>query len=529
MIETRSATPRGRALGLVFLLLPLLSVQAAETPESWFEAGESWVVQRAERTGLPEARNVILFIGDGMSLATVAAARILEGQLRGESGEENLLSFEQFPQLALSKTYNTNQQTPDSAGTMTAMVTGVKTFAGALSVSDLAQRAECRSVAGHELVTALDLATLANMATGIVTTTRITHATPAALFARVPERNWEVNRSLPNEAVEAGCTDIAHQLVHYPARHGIDVVLGGGRRAFLPSDQADPEYPDQSGLRDDGLNLVDLWQQRFPEGQYVWNLPQFLAIDPNFAGPVMGLFEPSHMQYEADRSNDPAGEPSIEAMTVKAIELLSQRKEGYFLMVEGGRIDHAHHANNAHRALIDTIAFSDAVRAAAAMTNPEDTLILVTADHAHALNFGGYGQRGNPITGLAVRPGQGSEEDRIQKDRDDQPMTVLSYASGPGYRTGPRPVLTEPEVTDPNFLQEAVFGLYSATHAGEDVPVYAIGPGSEWVNGVMEQNVIFHIMVHSSPALRAVLAELQRASGQALPRWSAAKLAFERA
>lgn len=492
---------------------------ASETPEQWFYDGQAWVETRANPDAMPQARNVILFIGDGMSLATVAAARIMEGQLRGESGEENLLSFEQFPQLALSKTYNTNQQTPDSAGTMTAMVTGVKSFAGAIAVSDRARRSDCSTIPGNELVTALDLATLADMATGVVTTTRITHATPAALFARVPERSWEVDRSLPPSAVEAGCRDIAWQLVHYPYAGGIDVVLGGGRRAFLRADQTDPEYPEQTGLRDDGVDLIEAWQQRHPNGQYVWNLDQFNAIDSALNGPVLGLFEPSHMQYEADRANDPAGEPSIEAMTVKAIELLSQREEGYFLMVEGGRIDHAHHANNAHRALTDTIAFSDAIRAAAEMTDPSETLIIVTADHAHALNFGGYGQRGNPITGLVVRPGEGPEEDRIQRDQDDRPLTVLSYSSGPGFRPGERPVLADAEAREADFKQESVFGLFSATHAGEDVPVYAIGPGSEWVNGVMEQNVIFHIMVHASPALRAQLNDLTTKSS-GLPQWS---------
>lgn len=489
-----------------------------ETPERWFSEGQAWVEARANQGALPQTRNIILFVGDGMSLATVAAARIMEGQLRGESGEENLLSFEHFPQLALSKTYNTDQQTPDSAGTMTAMVTGVKSFAGAISVSDAAQRSDCASTAGHELVTALDLAALANMATGVVTTTRITHATPAALFARVPERRWEVDRSLPPSAIEAGCRDIAWQLVNYPLSDGIDVVLGGGRRAFLRADQSDPEYPEQTGLRDDGLDLIEAWQHRHPSGRYVWNLDQFNAIAPDFSGQVLGLFEPSHMQYEVDRAEDPAGEPSIEAMTVKAIELLSQRKDGYFLMVEGGRIDHAHHANNAHRALTDTIAFSDAIRAAVSMTDPSETLIIVTADHAHALNFGGYGQRGNPITGLVVRPGDSPDGDRIQRDDDDRPMTVLSYSSGPGFRPGERPALTADEVLAADFKQESVFGVFSATHAGEDVPVYALGPGSEWVNGVMEQNVIFHIMSQASPALRAELIRL-RPDVNALPSW----------
>lgn len=466
------------------------------------------------------ARNVILFVGDGMSLATVSAARILEGQLRGETGEENLLYFEQFPHTAFSKTYNTNQQTADSAGTMTAMVTGVKSFAGAISVDQLARRADCESARGRELVTILDLAGMAGLGTGVVTTTRITHATPAATFARVPERTWENDSRLPSAAHEAGCRDIARQLVEYPFGGGIDVVLGGGRANFLPEKARDPEYPDVRGRRSDGRNLIEQWQDQYPQGHYVWNSEQFDDLPAGLDGPLLGLFEPGHMHYEHDRPDDEAGEPSLAEMTAQAVEMLEQRGQGYFLMVEGGRIDHGHHGNNAWRALTDTIAFADAIETAHEMTDGDETLIIVTADHSHALNFGGYGERGNPIMGLVTRPGEGPAEDRWQLDPDDKPMTVLSYSMGPGYRGGERPDYDEVDPADPDFLQEAAVGRWSAAHSGEDVPVYATGPGAEVLHGVIEQNVIYHAMLQAVSELSAMADEL--ADDDGLPDWQSA-------
>jgi len=144
-------------------------------------------------------------LGDGLGVSTVTAARILEGQLRGEPGEENLLAFETFPHVALIKTYNTNQQTPDSAGTMTAIVTGEKTRAGVLSVNRSVPRGEFTAVAGNELPSLLEQAEDRGLATGIVTTTTITHATPAALYAHSPERGWENDDTLPPAARAASC------------------------------------------------------------------------------------------------------------------------------------------------------------------------------------------------------------------------------------------------------------------------------------------------------------------------------------
>lgn len=506
---------------VVLVSAPATIATADEVPTKWYADGQRTAVERRSAFDeLPPARNVVLFLGDGMGLSTVAAARIMEGQLRGESGEENLLYFEQFPHLALAKTYNTNAQTPDSAGTMSAIVTGVKTFVGALAVDSAAERGNCASTFGRERVTLLDLASLAGMATGVVTDTRITHATPAALFAKAADRGWESDSGVPPTARAEGCRDIARQLLEYDLGGGIDVVLGGGRRAFLPSDSPDPEYPAVPGHRSDERNLIDEWQARYPEGRYVWKQSQFDAVPSRLNGPVLGLFEPSHMRYEHDRLKDHAGEPSLTEMTRRSIEWLQHNENGFFLMVEGGRIDHAHHLNNAHRALTNTIEFAAAVRAAHEMTDPSETLIIVTADHGHAMAFGGYGERGNPITGLAVRPGEGEADERMMRDTQGQPMTVLSYYNGPGYRGGLRPDFSRIDPTDPDFLPEATVSLSSATHSGEDVPVYATGPGAQAVSGVFEQNVLFHIMLQAVPALKSLADELADEDG--LPDWRAA-------
>lgn len=508
------------ALGLFGLSCPAM---AGESPAQWFSDGQTLVAERvAQNPPKAPARNIILFVGDGMSLTTVSAARILEGQQRGLSGEENLLFFERFKHVALAKTYNTNQQTPDSAGTMTAMATGVKSYAGAIGVDQTSNRGDCKSVRGAERVSLIDLATLAGLSTGIVTTTRITHATPAALYAKSPDRRWESDRGLPPTAKEQGCLDIADQLISYPVGDGIDLVMGGGRRAFYPSQTPDPEYPEILGHRTDDRNLLEEWQAKNSDGRFVWNQAGFEELNSSFEGPILALFEPDHMQYEFDRSNDPAGEPSLTDMVSKAIEILEARStEGFLLVVESGRIDHAHHANNAWRALTDTIEFSNAIQAAVSQVNTDETLIIVTADHAHALTFDGYGARGNPIMGVAVRPGDGSIEERTMRDHQDRPMTVLNYANGPGYRRADAEIdFNAVDPLTPDYKQKAGTWQYSSTHAGEDVPIYATGPGSEVLFGVLEQNVIFHAMVQAQPRLKATSQKLSGTNG--LPLWEAA-------
>jgi alkaline phosphatase len=461
-----------------------------------------------------------------MSLTTVAAARILEGQQQGQSGEEHRLAWEDFPDTALSRTYNTDYQTPDSAGTMSAMATGAKTRMGVLSIGQQAARNDCKAALGAQLLTLWELAASSGMATGVVTTTRVTHATPGATFSHSANRNWENDTDLPAAAREAGCIDIARQMVESRFGTGPDVLMGGGRREFLPDTARDPEYPDQSGSRGDGRDLVAEWQARHPGGTYAWNAAQLQAASND--GALLGLFEPDHMHYEHDRPQDAAGEPSLKEMTRAAIARLSKNPNGYVLLVEGGRIDHANHYGNAYRALTDTIALSDAVRAATEATSADDTLILVTADHSHTLTFVGYPVRGNPILGKVRGIG---EEDagggEYARDGTGLPFTTLVYANGPGNTgasdsqpAGPkafphrgkgykpaqgRPDLANVDTEAPDYMQESLVPLGNESHGGDDVGIWATGPGSDAVRGNVEQNAIFHFLLQANPRLRAAL------------------------
>jgi alkaline phosphatase len=476
--------------------------QAPSTPAAaaWYRSGAAAVAERlqqAPNTG--KARNVILFVGDGMGVSTVTAARILEGQRRGGAGEDHVLAFEQLPYLALAKTYSATQQTPDSAPTATALFTGIKTRDRSLSVDETVTRdvADAAVIARHSVPTLLEQAAARGLATGIVTTTRVTHATPAALYAHVPNREWEWDARLP-----AGATvpDIAAQLVAAQQKYGINVVLGGGRGPFMSRSARDPEYADRRGEREDGRALIADWLAAQPHSQYVWNAKQFAAVEPRTTRHLLGLFEPSHMQYEHDRR----GEPSLAEMTAKAIEILGSDPQGFLLMVEAGRIDHAHHAGNAYRALGDTIALSDAVRTALSMTSARDTLVVVTADHSLPFTFSGYPKRGNPILGLVVEPGATGPKLAL----DGKPYTSLGYANGSGHAEKPadhdiesrrtpnagRHLHPDDDVGSPGYYQEALVPLGSTTHGGEDVAIYAGGPQAHLFRGTMEQHVVYHVI-----------------------------------
>lgn len=474
-------------------------VKRDESSEFWRRDGQT-ALDRAKNTKIRKgkAKNIILFLGDGMGISTVTAARILEGQLRGESGEENRLAFENFPFTAFSRTYSTNQQTSDSAPTMSAIVTGVKTNEGIISLNNKAIRGDYKSAGGNEEKSILAYAEEAGKSTGLVTTARITHATPAACYAHSPDRDWESDADIfarSKEAYNAGFPDIARQLIDFPYGDGIDVIMGGGRSKFLKRDQADPEYPERRGERLDNRDLTAEWQKKHPDGKFVWNKDKFTAAQSSDTRKLFGLFEPSHLKFEFDRKGDKSGEPSLSEMTAKAIDILSRNKKGFFLMVEGGRIDMAHHDGNAFRALTETIEFSNAVKTALSKVNLDETLIIVTADHSHTFTIGGYPARGNNILGLIREAGPGLVPDKDPKlDLQKKPMTTLGYANGPGYRNGTRPILTDKEVTDPNFKQEAAVPLTSETHAGEDVPIFADGVNAYLIRGSMEESWLFYVM-----------------------------------
>ena len=491
-----------------------------QSTNPWFVDAVAKLDGRPHFEGKKKAKNIILFVGDGMGVSTVTAARILEGQMKGMQGEENNLSFDMFPFTGLAKTYNVDAQTPDSAGTMTAMMTGVKTDVGVIGVDEDIVRGDCSTTAGNELVTALELAEIAGKSTGIISTARITHATPAATYAKSAERNWEDISDMPAEAVTEGCTDIASQLVGFEANlkkrfpsakriNGLEVVMGGGRRHFLPKDPAFNSTDARSsveGDRTDGRDLTAEWQEMYPNGAYVYDQAGFDSIDPESTQQIFGLFNESHMQYEADRVNDIAGEPSLTEMTVKALNVLDNNRKGYFLMVESGRIDHGHHAGSAYTALTDTIEFAKAIKETIKNVDMENTLIIVTADHSHVFTIAGYPKRGNPILGKVVSVGK--TEPALAAD--DMPYTTLGYTNGRGFRDlgdetnadasyglpieAGRVDLTSVDTKSSGFHQESLVPRGSETHAGEDIAIYGKGPGASLIGGTNEQSIVFHVM-----------------------------------
>ena len=454
-----------------------------------------------------QTKNVILFVGDGMGVSTVSFTRF------GVVGVDGRLVMDQFPYTALSRTSTADHITPDSAGTMTAMTTGVNTNSGVIGYPPTTERADFNGDGdGVPLTNVAELAKGRGYSVGIVTTARLTHATPAAVYAHVNDRNLE--------------NDIAAQLAPggpgYNRRlgPGIDVLFGGGRRFFLPTGMTDEEG--SAGRRTDGRDLRAEFRRR--GYAYVWNQTGFDAL-PARPGRVIGLFESSHLEYEFDRPSDQGGEPSLTALTRKAIQTLEGMGKPYFLMVESGRIDHAHHDGNAYRNLHDTAEFDEAIGAATWEADLRETMILVTADHSHVFTLAGYAMR--PIGDLQYTPtsvpsafadqpyngifGTVYDLDRTGAifevgDANDVPYTILGYGNGPGHRPGPR---VDPNVdatpgyrgdtpantASPAYLQEAAVPLLSETHSAEDVAVYGIGAGSEVVRGTVPNTRIFDWIV----------------------------------
>ena len=452
-------------------LLLSYGCQKSKETESSAQSATRTAAQSTQFAQNKSAKNVIIFIGDGMGVSTVTAARIFDGQSQGKLGDEHALAFEDFEHLALIKTYNTNAQVPDSAGTATAILSGYKTNIGAVnvkpntSVTKMALASCSLKIAPPTLV---ERAKDAGLSVGIISTARITHATPAAMYGHAVDRGWETDADVRDSAKKIGCKGLARQLIDSDA----DIILGGGRAKF--SDELLAKWDDHEG------NL------------YVTDAPSLRSLPEG--DKLLGLFTPSHMSYEADR--DDAKEPSLAEMAALAIDKFEAKNTGYIIMVEAGRVDHAHHGTNAYRAMRDMQALNEAVKVAKDKTG-DDTLIMVTGDHSHVFTMAGYPARGNPIMGLVRNPdpeaGKPSEDYALAED--GKPYTTLGYHNGPNVRDANAPALTDNMVQAPDYQQQTAVHMSSETHAGEDVPLYATGPGSHRVRGVMEQNEIHGVMM----------------------------------
>ncbi|CAD0202390.1 unnamed protein product [Chrysodeixis includens] len=480
---------------------PASSVSSAPSVEAdtqyWMHKAQAALNERLERPAtVHKARNVVMFLGDGMSVPTLAAARALLGQRLGATGEETQMSFEAFPTVGLTKTYCVDYQIADSACTATAYLTGIKANYGTLGVNAGVKRDDCAASTDNakRVESIADWALADGKDVGIVTTTRITHASPAGVYAKTANREWEADADVKAAGFGTdSCPDIAHQLIHKHPGNKFKVILGGGRRSFLPNTVVDDEG--SMGIRTDGRNLIQEWREdkssRNVSAEYVWNREQFKQLDNDLPEYLLGLFESSHMQYHMLSNKET--EPTLAELTETAIRMLSRNEKGFFLFVEGGRIDHAHHDNQAQLALDETIEFHTAVQRAGDLLT-DDTLVVVTADHAHVMAYNGYSPRGHDILGTSVI--------YAEYAWDDKPYMTLSYTNGPGFRphvNGGRPDVTaEEDYGTPTWMSPVDVPLSYETHGGDDVAVFARGPHHTLFTGLYEQNELPHLMAYAA-------------------------------
>ncbi len=441
-----------------------------------------------------EAKNVIFFLGDGMGPVTVTASRIYK---YGETGK---LTMETLGRTARVKTYSLDAQTTDSAPSMGAYMTGVKSRNEVVSMdgNTRAQGAfkpttntsvtpnvsnavnNCTTTNGASVATLLEQAIAKSKATGVVTTARLTHATPAVTYAHICNRNAEYD--IARQAVPGGAG--ANPAL---GAGGVDVLMGGDSRYWVPFNTTIPNKG-----RPDGRNLVSELQAK--GYNYVTDLASFNAAPAAAGTKIIGLFDQAiaegHMSYELDRN--PALEPSLAQMAAKSIDILSKNPNGYFLMVEGGRIDHALHGTNAMRALADTIAFDDAIKVALDKVDLSNTLIVVTADHDHTMAFNGYSHLGNNILGKTTD----YRTKNLAKDVDGKPYTTLVFGNGgaAAQRKSVRDDLTNIDTTlNKDYLQDVgimLGGVGSETHGGGDVMLFAKGAGSASFKGTIDNTKV---------------------------------------
>lgn len=433
----------------------------------------------------PQAKNIIFFLGDGMGATTITAARIFK------TGEDGLLNFERLERTARIKTYSADAQVTDSAPSMGAYMTGVKINNDVISLKDAKPVApgkdangnpsidRCSTVNGGNNGTApmtiLELAKAAGKSVGAVTTTELTHATPASTFSHVCDRDMAY--TIAQQVVPGG--------VGYNARllDGVDVLMGGGRNHFTPFDAK----TNRKG-RGDGRDLVAEFAK---QGYFVANTRADMA-SARTGRKFVGLYSAeSHLDYASKRRPE---QPTLAEMTAKSIELLSANPKGFFLMVEGGKIDHALHETNARNALVETVAFDEAIQTAVdrmRVIDPglENTLIVVTADHDHTMVLNGYPKRGNPVLDIVRNVGDGQPT----KDADGKTYTTLVFGNGPN-RPELRADIDSAQALAEDYRQESGVRWSSESHGGGDVKLYATGAGSAPFKGTMENTHVFTLM-----------------------------------
>jgi alkaline phosphatase len=466
----------------------------------------NWTVYE---TGARKAKNVVLLIGDGLSPAHRTAARLLsKGMAEGKAFGK--LAMDDMPQMALVSTAGIDSIITDSANSASAFATGHKSSVNAMGV--YADRS-ADPFDDPKVETIVSLAKRRNgMAVGIVSNTEIEDATPAAMIAHTRRR--------------AAYDRIVEQ--YFAAQP--DVLMGGGLANFLPQGAPGAKRRDQSDF-----------VAKFKEAGYAYatNATELKAL-PQDTRRLLGLFTLGNMDGVLDRKFLKAGsvkrfpdQPDLTDMTAKALDILSQNPNGFFLMVESGMIDKYTHLLDMERAVYDTIMFDNVVRLVRdwSKMRGDDTLILVLADHTHPVSIVGTiddDMTSEPNVPMRERvriydkagfPNYPSPDAEGYPSRVDVSRRLAMFsASLPDHYETFRPRLDNPnEPTAPGAekgtfvaneryknLPGAVLRLgnlprlaNASVHSGEDVVLTASGPGSEAVRGQMENTDVFRVMAEA--------------------------------
>jgi len=486
-------------------------------------AGNSSQTVRWDAFSTPErrARNVILFIGDGLSMAHRTAARVLaKGLVEGRYGGE--LAIDDMPHMALVSTSGTDSIVTDSANSMSAYATGHKSCVNAMGVYCAHNK---NGLAHPKVETIAELAKRHNggMAVGVVTNTEIEDATPAAMVAHVRRRS--------------DYDDIVRMF--YELRP--EVMMGGGSGFFLPKS-------DKAGRRKDEDNYL----QKFEALGYA--LPttasDMKAAAGNGATRLLGLFHPSNLDGALDRhilKRATVGlypdQPDLVDQTQVAIDVLSKYPNGFVLMVESGLIDKFSHVLDWERAVYDTIMLDNAVAAAKRFAaSRDDTLVIVVADHAHPVSIIGTYDDERPGERLRDKLGVYNEAkfpNYPKPDAEGYPPSVdvsrrlaLVFAGFPDHCASGKPALGGPFKPTDEKDQKAVanesyctpqatrmegnlpFTQRQGVHAADDVVLTAMGPGSELFKGRVDNTYVFRVMATALGLGRPGSAREQAASSQ---------------
>ena len=411
-----------------------------------------------------QARNIILMIGDGMGPSQIGAAWNYSTRVQGK--ELYMVEVMKSGRTAYITNDNAGAIVTESAAAATQIATGVRVTAGVVAMSPDGKT---------PLKTIMELAKDKRMGTGLVTTSEITDATPAAFAAHVAHRSDEAS--------------VALQQLHL----GVDVLLGGGKRFFLPETMG--------GKRKDGRDLLE--GSRRAGYTVVGTASEFQQAN---SGKILGLFTMGNMAYEIDRGK--TAEPSLADMTAKTLEVLARNPKGFFVMIEGGRIDHAAHRNDAAGTIRDVLAFDDAVGVALDFQkrNP-DTLLIVTADH----ETGGMAVVGNDLS--AIQKAQASLEVILNELGNSPTPEMIRDAVkrhlGIELREAEAKVLADDTIRKPglkNYKNVSIHSLAlvlrpylgvswaSQTHTASPLFAFGSGPGSEEVVGFRHNTELFRIM-----------------------------------